>query len=224
MNLPFWLGLLSLRGGIRGSPRGGIRGSWRRLCPSCSWRRLLPCQLRDRLLLLVQLPLLVYHGLHQLDVLRHQLLHVGLRRPDHRTLADVPDRDRRCSLCRDAFKGPRRQRVFLLRTGRRVLQGQHVEVGAGRLLVSRNLERQDDLERQVRTEELREKLKDPYATFMDDDMPSNPDKPQAPPEGPPELTQNSGEDQAAGTATGEVDTSAQSSDDSQPPADNNRPS
>ena len=40
---------------------------------------------------------------------------------------------------------------------------------------------QDDLERQVRTEELREKLKDPYATFMDDDMPSNPDKPQAPP-------------------------------------------
>lgn len=28
---------------------------------------------------------------------------------------------------------------------------------------------QDDLERQLRTEELREKLKDPYATFMDDD-------------------------------------------------------
>ncbi|MCA6059227.1 twin-arginine translocase subunit TatB [Thalassolituus sp. ST750PaO-4] len=31
---------------------------------------------------------------------------------------------------------------------------------------------QDDLERQVRTEELREKLKDPYATFLDDDSPS----------------------------------------------------
>ncbi len=28
---------------------------------------------------------------------------------------------------------------------------------------------QDDLERQLRTEELREKLKDPYATFLDDD-------------------------------------------------------
>ncbi|ASP37609.1 twin-arginine translocase subunit TatB [Bacterioplanes sanyensis] len=28
---------------------------------------------------------------------------------------------------------------------------------------------QDDLERQIRTEELREKLKDPYATFLDDD-------------------------------------------------------
>lgn len=27
---------------------------------------------------------------------------------------------------------------------------------------------QDDLERHARTEELREKLKDPYATFMDD--------------------------------------------------------
>lgn len=35
---------------------------------------------------------------------------------------------------------------------------------------------QDDLERQVRTEELREKLKDPYATFLDDDT-SEPDKP-----------------------------------------------
>ena len=31
---------------------------------------------------------------------------------------------------------------------------------------------QDDFERQVRTEELREKLKDPYATFLDDDSPS----------------------------------------------------
>lgn len=31
---------------------------------------------------------------------------------------------------------------------------------------------QDDLERQIRTEELREKLKDPYATFLDDDSPS----------------------------------------------------
>lgn len=29
---------------------------------------------------------------------------------------------------------------------------------------------QDDLERQIRTEELREKLKDPYATFLDDDV------------------------------------------------------
>lgn len=29
---------------------------------------------------------------------------------------------------------------------------------------------QDDLERHARTEELREKLKDPYATFMDDDQ------------------------------------------------------
>jgi len=28
---------------------------------------------------------------------------------------------------------------------------------------------QDDLERHARTEELREKLKDPYATFLDDD-------------------------------------------------------
>lgn len=28
---------------------------------------------------------------------------------------------------------------------------------------------QDDLERQLRTEELREKLKDPYATFLDED-------------------------------------------------------
>jgi sec-independent protein translocase protein TatB len=35
---------------------------------------------------------------------------------------------------------------------------------------------QDDLERQVRTEELREKLKDPYATFLDDDV-SEPAKP-----------------------------------------------
>jgi len=29
---------------------------------------------------------------------------------------------------------------------------------------------QDDLERHARTEELREKLKDPYATFMDDEQ------------------------------------------------------
>ncbi|MDO6749277.1 Sec-independent protein translocase protein TatB, partial [Gilvimarinus sp. 1_MG-2023] len=28
---------------------------------------------------------------------------------------------------------------------------------------------QDELERQVRADELREKLKDPYATFLDDD-------------------------------------------------------
>lgn len=32
---------------------------------------------------------------------------------------------------------------------------------------------QDDLERHARTEELREKLKDPYATFMDDDQKQN---------------------------------------------------
>jgi len=45
---------------------------------------------------------------------------------------------------------------------------------------------QEDLERQVRTEELREKLKDPYATFLDDDSPSARQiTPQAPPEGPP---------------------------------------
>jgi|GEM_PF-420920 len=45
---------------------------------------------------------------------------------------------------------------------------------------------QDDLERQVRTEELREKLKDPYATFLDDEPTIKPEKPQAPPEGLPE--------------------------------------
>lgn len=45
---------------------------------------------------------------------------------------------------------------------------------------------QEDLERQVRTEELREKLKDPYATFLDDDSPSARQiTSQAPPEGPP---------------------------------------
>ncbi|MEL7401080.1 MAG: Sec-independent protein translocase protein TatB [Pseudomonadota bacterium] len=32
---------------------------------------------------------------------------------------------------------------------------------------------QDDLERHARTEELREKLKDPYATFLDDDAKNN---------------------------------------------------
>lgn len=32
---------------------------------------------------------------------------------------------------------------------------------------------QDDLERHARTEELREKLKDPYATFMDDSSSSD---------------------------------------------------
>lgn len=50
---------------------------------------------------------------------------------------------------------------------------------------------QDELERQVRAEELREKLKDPYATFLDDDddgnriqphqsAPSGTQKPDAP--------------------------------------------
>ena len=49
---------------------------------------------------------------------------------------------------------------------------------------------QDELERQVRAEELREKLKDPYATFLDDDdgnsiqphqtAPSGAQKPDAP--------------------------------------------
>ncbi|WP_430460971.1 Sec-independent protein translocase protein TatB [Thalassolituus sp. LLYu03] len=33
---------------------------------------------------------------------------------------------------------------------------------------------QDDLERQVRTEELRKKLQDPYATFLDDDAGETP--------------------------------------------------
>lgn len=45
---------------------------------------------------------------------------------------------------------------------------------------------QDDLERQVRTEELREKLKDPYATFLDDDTPAKPAHSQPQPSAEPE--------------------------------------
>ena len=56
---------------------------------------------------------------------------------------------------------------------------------------------QDELERQVRAEELREKLKDPYATFLDDDentirphqtAPSGSQKPDAPDQPRPTVT------------------------------------
>ncbi|MDK2779466.1 MAG: Sec-independent protein translocase protein TatB [Pseudomonadota bacterium] len=81
---------------------------------------------------------------------------------------------------------------------------------------------QDDLERQVRTEELREKLKDPYATFMDDTMPSNPDRPQAPPEGLPENPQQpTALPQQAAAGTPAADNSPQ---DATPDSEHSKPS
>lgn len=61
---------------------------------------------------------------------------------------------------------------------------------------------QDELERQVRTEELREKLKDPYATFSDDDAERKPlsppgtplpaqESPATLPDNPPPVTTSS---------------------------------
>jgi len=74
---------------------------------------------------------------------------------------------------------------------------------------------QDELERQVRAEELREKLKDPYATFLDDDdgnriqphqsAPSGSQKPDAPNQVTPTYTSHSD----AGTVADSAQTSGQ---------------